>query len=118
HERVEREAERGPEAVAVVDGERQLTYGELDRRGNALARGLLAAGAGRGKRVAVLMARSAESVLAFVAVQKAGAVYVPIDPDQPDARVDRILAQAAPAWVLVDHDQDGRCPQVPCTVVG
>ena len=117
HERFEREAERAPHAVAVVDGERRLTYAELDWRGTALARRLLAAGAGRGERVAVLMARSPESVLAFLAVQKAGAVYVPIDPDQPDARVERILAQAAPACLLVDHEQDGRCPDLPCTVV-
>jgi amino acid adenylation domain-containing protein len=103
HELFALEAARSPQAVAVIDGERRLGYGELEARANLLARVLLQRGAGRGRRVAVLMPRSLESVVAFLGVLKAGAVYVPIDPEQPEARIRSILAQAEPACVLVDR---------------
>jgi amino acid adenylation domain-containing protein len=103
HELFEAEVALQPAAIAVVAGESSLSYCELEARANLLAQTLLARGAGAGQRVAVLMPRSLESVIAFLGVLKAGAVYVPIEPEQPAARIEAILAQADPACVLIDH---------------
>lgn len=78
----------GPERVAVVDGERQLTYEELESRSNKLANFLRdVAGVGRGDRVGLYLDKSAESIVAIYGILKAGAVYVPLDPQAPVRRV-------------------------------
>ncbi|WP_454198585.1 non-ribosomal peptide synthase/polyketide synthase [Nocardia sp. Marseille-Q1738] len=96
-----------PGAVAIVadaggDGApaRTLTYDELDRRVNRLARYLISRGIGVESRVALAIGRSVDLVVAMYAVAKAGAVYVPIDPDHPAERIEYILGTAAPALVL------------------
>ncbi|MYX14337.1 amino acid adenylation domain-containing protein [Streptomyces sp. SID8374] len=88
--------------VAVVDGPRRLTYAEVDARANRLARALLAAGAGAERAVAVVLPRSAESVIAFLAVLKSGATYMPVDTELPPARVTMMLEDARPAVVVTD----------------
>ncbi len=92
-----------PDAVALVapDGAR-LTYAELDRRVNGLARYLISLGVGPESRVALALHRSVDLVVALFAVTRAGAAYVPIDPDQPAVRSDYILETAAPICVLTD----------------
>jgi glycopeptidolipid biosynthesis protein len=87
---------RTPEAVALVDGERSWTYRELDEAAERLARVLVGHGAGPGECVALLFSRSAEAIAAMVAVLKAGAAYLPIDPAMPDARLEFMLGDAAP----------------------
>ncbi|HLS76027.1 MAG TPA: amino acid adenylation domain-containing protein, partial [Nocardia sp.] len=77
-----------------------LTWAELDARVNRLARHLIDQGIGAEDRVALAIRRSADLVIAMYAVARAGAAYVPIDPDQPAERVGYILATAAPALVL------------------
>jgi amino acid adenylation domain-containing protein len=91
----EARAARGPDAVAVVFGDEVLSFGELNRRANRVARRLVAAGAGPEVLVAVALPRSAESVVALLAVLKVGAAFVPVDLAYPDARVERLLGQVA-----------------------
>ncbi|WP_344016442.1 non-ribosomal peptide synthase/polyketide synthase [Pseudonocardia xinjiangensis] len=98
------QADRTPDALALVvdgDGEPQwLSYSELDRRVDALARALAARGIGRGALVAVALPRSAELVVALHAVVRVGAAYLPLDPDLSAERLAFLLADAAPAAVL------------------
>ncbi|WP_190085816.1 non-ribosomal peptide synthetase [Streptomyces longisporoflavus] len=98
----ERQAIATPDAVAVVYGEISLTYRELDERANRVARGLADRGAGPETVVAVALPRSADLVVALLGVLKAGAGYLPIDPEYPSGRLAHILRDARPALVLTD----------------
>ncbi|GKQ38417.1 hypothetical protein ALMP_49490 [Streptomyces sp. A012304] len=98
----QRQAARTPDADALRDGDRVLTYAELNARANRLAHTLIGAGAGPERRVAVLLPRSAELVIALLAVTKSGAAYVPVDPEYPAERIAYMLDDAAPALVLAD----------------
>lgn len=80
-----------PDAIAVEDGERIITYAELDAAGAAIASSLLAAGIGPGEPVVVCLPRSWEAVVAFLGILRAGAAYVPINPDNPARRQQRIV---------------------------
>ena len=82
---------RAPEAVAISCGERSWTYRELDEAANRLAHLLAGQGAGPGECVALLLSRSAEAIVAILAVLKTGAAYLPIDPAHPDG-ADRVHA--------------------------
>ncbi|MGW2230891.1 amino acid adenylation domain-containing protein, partial [Streptomyces formicae] len=94
------QAARTPDAVAVADGEKVLTYGELAAASGRLAAHLSGAGVCRGDRVAVAMGRSAELIVALLGVWKAGAVHVPVDPEYPAERVAFLLADSAPVTLL------------------
>ncbi len=87
---------RTPEAVAVTFGGVSVTYRELDEGANRLAHLLAGRGVGPGQRVALLLPRSAEAIVAMLAVAKTGAAYVPIDPAVPAARMQFVLGDAAP----------------------
>jgi amino acid adenylation domain-containing protein len=91
---LEASTERTPEAVAVVDGERKLTYGELDAEANRVANLLTELGVERNERVAMYLDKSLESVVAIYGILKAGAAYVPLDPQAPPARLGYIAADA------------------------
>ncbi|MEI5101187.1 amino acid adenylation domain-containing protein [Streptomyces sp. PmtG] len=99
-EAFETQAERTPDAVAVIAEDETLTYGEFNRRANQLAHWLVEQGAGPEQLVAVRIPRSVDLLLAVYAVVKAGAAYVPIDTDQPEARVRHLLDRAKPLVVL------------------
>ncbi|ORB10750.1 non-ribosomal peptide synthetase, partial [Mycobacterium noviomagense] len=91
---------RAPDAVALTCGQRSWTYRELDEASNRLAHLLVDRGAGPGECVALLFSRSAEAIVSILAVLKAGAAYLPIDPAHPAARIEFMLADAAPIVVL------------------
>ncbi|WP_436800659.1 amino acid adenylation domain-containing protein, partial [Streptomyces syringium] len=96
----EAQVARTPDATAVVFEGESLSYAELDARANRLAHELVARGVAGGDFVAVAAPRSLELMVALYAVVKAGAAYVPVDPDYPAERIGWILEDARPALVL------------------
>ncbi|ARV85421.1 non-ribosomal peptide synthetase (plasmid) [Mycobacterium intracellulare subsp. chimaera] len=98
------EAARAPDAIAISYEERAWTYREVEESANRLAQFLIARGAAPGARVALLLPRTPEAVVAMVAVLKTGAAYVPIDPTVPAARMEFMLADSAPIAVLTTAD--------------
>ena len=104
------QAERTPEAVAAIFGSQQLTYRELDARSNRLARHLQALGVGPEVSVAVALERSLDTLVALLAVLKAGGAWVPLDPAYPAAHLAFVLADSG-ARVLVTSD--GPCDRLP-----
>ncbi|RPE27817.1 non-ribosomal peptide synthetase [Kitasatospora cineracea] len=103
-EQVARWAARTPGAPAVRDARTRLTYAELDARADALAAVLRGRGAGRGALVALAAAPSVEAVVGMLAVLRAGAAYLPVDPGYPAARIGQMLADARPALLLTGPD--------------
>ena len=91
---------RVPDAVALSCGEQSWTYRELDEDANRLAHLLVNQGVNPGQYVALLFSRSAEAIVAILAVLKAGAAYLPIDPVVPEARLKFVIDDAAPIAVL------------------
>ncbi len=95
---------RTPDAVALTYQGRSMTYRELDVAANRLAHLLIGHGAGPGRSVAVMFPRSAEAIVAIVAVLKSGAAYLPIDPALPSARVEFMLTDTGPIAVITTTD--------------
>ena len=95
-------ARRRPAAPAVVQGERTLTYAELDALSNGLALELTAQGVTPGATVGVCVARSPELVVALLAVLKCGAAYLPFDASWPDERLYGLFDDAGCRWVVSD----------------
>ncbi|MCJ0869716.1 non-ribosomal peptide synthetase/MFS transporter [Streptomyces sp. AP-93] len=93
---------RTPEAPALVFEDRTLTYGDLDRRANAMARRLRALGVGADDRVAVCLEQSPDLAVALVAVLKAGGGYLPLDPEQPPARLAHLVTDAGAKVLITD----------------
>ena len=100
HSLVEAQVERTPDAIAVVFGEQQLTYVELNARANQLAHTLIGMGVGPDDRVGLCVERSVEMAVALLAILKAGAAYVPMDPAFPSKRLEHMVA-ASGAKVLL-----------------
>ncbi|MFF2520947.1 non-ribosomal peptide synthetase [Streptomyces liangshanensis] len=98
------QARRTPDAIAVVAGDRELTYRELDARANRTARRLITEGVRPGSRVALLQERSLTAVVTTLAVVKAGATYVPLDTRHPGDRIQLITEQSAITHLLTDRD--------------
>jgi amino acid adenylation domain-containing protein len=108
-------AEQDPQHVALVDGDRSLSYGELETRANQLSVLLRDRGVRRGDRVGIHLDKSAEAIIGLYGVMKAGAAYVPLDPNAPASRLGGIAAdcdirlavtgtEMAPRWrELAEH---------------
>ncbi|MGW0788750.1 amino acid adenylation domain-containing protein [Streptomyces sp. NPDC002911] len=113
-------AERTPDAPAVRDAGTTLTYGELNARADALARHLAARNIGPEDRVAVALPRTQDLVVALLGVLKAGAAYVPLDPDYPARRLSYMLDDSRPRLLLTTPAVRRRLPRstTPCMYVG
>ncbi len=114
--RFEERVSRNRDAVAVTFQGEPISYGDLDRRANQLARRLTAAGAGRGTLVGICLQRSTALVATLLAVQKAGAAYVPLDPGFPPERLAFMLADSG-ARVLVTDAESAERLEPPASVV-
>jgi non-ribosomal peptide synthetase component F len=103
HELFERQAARNPEAVAVVFGDRQVSYRELNERANRVAHHLRKHGIGPDVLVGVCLNRSPELVVALLAVWKAGGAYVPLDPAYPPERLSFMIDDARTLVLLTEE---------------
>ncbi|HKQ05348.1 MAG TPA: amino acid adenylation domain-containing protein, partial [Blastocatellia bacterium] len=117
HELFEQQVEQTPEAVAVVCGEARLTYGELNRRANQLAHYLRQLGVGPDARVAICLEPSLDLIIGLLAILKAGAAYVPLDPSYPAERLRYMLEDSAPQVVLSDQATAARLAAPPAVAV-
>jgi len=100
HQLFEAQAERTPDAIALVFEDERLTYGELNRRANQLARSLRKMNVGPEKPVGVCLERSSEMVIALLGILKAGGVYLPLDPAYPKQRMSFILEDSRASVLL------------------
>ncbi|WP_079184516.1 non-ribosomal peptide synthetase/MFS transporter [Streptomyces uncialis] len=94
------QAARTPDAIALVHEGRTLTYAELDRRANRLARLLRGTGAGPDRLVGVCLDQGLDQAVCLLAVLKSGAAYVPLDPEQPRERLAHMLTDSAPVALV------------------
>ncbi len=117
HELFEAQAERTPEAVAVVFEGKQLSYRELNRRANLLAHHLQKFGVGPEGRVGIMVERSFEMVVGLLGILKAGGAYVPLDPAYPQERLSFMLEDAQVAVLLTQKRLAGNLPPNEAKVV-
>jgi amino acid adenylation domain-containing protein len=102
HELFERQALTTPDRVAVISGEQQLSYGELDARANQLAQYLVALGVGPEVLVGIAVQRSADMLVGLLGILKAGGAYVPVDPAYPAERQEFMLRSSGAAVVVTE----------------
>jgi long-chain acyl-CoA synthetase len=100
-------ARHEPEKVALIAGDRQLTYGELDRRADGVAAGLRELGVERGDRVAQVLPNGIEAAVAIYGVLRAGAAFSPLNPTIKEEKLGYVLANAEAAAVLCDAERAG-----------
>ena len=105
----EKQAHINPNSIAVVFEDKKLTYEELNRKANKIARFLIAKGIGPDQLVALAMPRSLNMVVSLLAVLKAGAGYLPLDPDYPADRISFMLHDAKPSCVLTNSEVEIEC---------
>ncbi|MCG6498026.1 non-ribosomal peptide synthetase [Kitasatospora sp. A2-31] len=117
HGRFAEQAARTPQAVAVVGADGTHRYAELDRLANRLAHHLRGLGVGAETPVGICLERGAWTVVALLAVLKAGGCYVPIDPAQPQERMAMMLADTAAPVVITRADSADRLPAAVQAVV-
>jgi amino acid adenylation domain-containing protein/non-ribosomal peptide synthase protein (TIGR01720 family) len=117
HRQIERRAALSPDARALVLGDEVLSYGELEARAEQLAQRLAAAGVARAARVGVAIGRSTDMVVALLAVLKAGAAYVPLDPAYPRERLEWMVQDSAVGCLLTQRAHRDRVPCGNATVL-
>jgi amino acid adenylation domain-containing protein len=109
-EAIEAQVARTPAAPAMIDAEGELSYRQANEQANQLAHELIACGVGPEDLVGVALPRSSRTVIALLAIGKAGAAFLPMDPTSPPARLARLLGAAAPACVLTTRALAERLP--------
>jgi amino acid adenylation domain-containing protein len=117
HELFERQVEQTPDNVAVEYGSQEMTYRELDRRANQLARYLRKHGVGPEMVVGIWVERSPEMVVGILAVLKVGGAYMPLDGNYPEERLAYMIEDAQVSLMLVGREQEKRMPRVWVPVV-
>ncbi len=105
------QAAASPDAVAVMAGDVSLTYAELDRRSERLARRLSALGAGPERHVALMLPRTCDLPVALLAVLRCGASYVPLDPEHPAERIAQVLDDVRPVCLLTSSAVTAHPPE-------
>ncbi|WP_017326782.1 non-ribosomal peptide synthetase [Synechococcus sp. PCC 7336] len=110
HQLFEEQVERIPNAVAIVFGEQQLTYRQLNQRANKLARHLQSLGVGPEVSVGICVERSLEMVVGLLGILKAGGAYVPLDPNYPRARLRFMLEDAQITFVVIQKSLQESLP--------
>ncbi|MCE1119068.1 non-ribosomal peptide synthetase, partial [Pseudomonas sp. NMI795_08] len=110
HQRIQAQARLHPQAIAVSLDGRQLSYAQLEARANRLAHQLVELGAGPEARVGLVAERSLEMVVAIVAILKAGAAYVPMDPNAPSQRLEYMMGDSGIGLMLAQPHLAARLP--------
>ncbi|XQU70462.1 amino acid adenylation domain-containing protein [Cupriavidus sp. H18C1] len=108
HVAIARQAAQRPDAIAVRCGQRAVSYGELDAAATRLAYALHAVGAGPETVIGVVLDRSPDLIVRLLATLKAGAAYLPLDPELPPARIEQLLQDAGVKLVLTSQALAGR----------
>ena len=116
-ELVSERAAKHPDEIAIIAGERRISYAELDALANQFAHHLIAIGVGPEAPVGILLDRSPEFVIAALAILRAGGCYVPLDPEYPSARLDLMLASVDVRVVITTNALAGRLPDGRATVL-
>lgn len=117
HELFEQQARRTPEATAVICGEQSLSFAELDRAADALARVLRSLDVGPDVAAGVCLERSCWMLVAVLGIWKAGGAYVPIDPAQPPARLAFLAGDAGCRVVVTQQPLAGQLADIGCALV-
>ncbi|ADO71805.1 non-ribosomal peptide synthase-like protein [Stigmatella aurantiaca DW4/3-1] len=117
HETFEAQAQKAPDAIALVSGDNRLTYRELDERGNRLAHRLRALGVGPEVRVGLCVHRGLDMVIGMIGILKAGGAYVPMDPTYPADRLAFMLSDSQAPVVLTEERLRQRLPDTGAKVV-
>src|SRR5436309_6250926 len=117
HELFEQQAARQPDTIALVQGEAQLSYGQLDRRANQLAHYLRQLGVGPDVLVGLCVERSLEMVVGLFGILKAGGAYVPLDPAHPKERLAFMLQDAQTRLLLTQQRLLPNLPMVAQPIV-
>jgi len=117
HQYIEAQMQRAPQALAVVSGDRQLTYRELDELTAALAIKLQALGAGADVPIAVCLERSVDMLVGMLAILRSGSGYVPLDPNYPQDRIDYMLRDSGAQILVTESALVSRLPIDHVTVV-
>ena len=112
HELFEAQVERTPDAIALLSDDQQLTYRELNKRANQLARYLRSKGVGPEVPVGLCVTRSAELVVSILGILKAGGAYVPLDANYPRQRLEFMLQDAGIGILITNQDLTEQLPNI------
>src|SRR3989441_2172149 len=110
HDLIQEQARTTPNAVAIVSGNKKISYGELDVRANQLAHLLRSSGVGPNVPVALHMQRSIDLAIGALGILKAGGAYVPLDPSYPARRVSMLLEDSGTPLVVTQPGVAGKLP--------
>ncbi|MBV9209445.1 MAG: AMP-binding protein, partial [Acidobacteria bacterium] len=117
HELFEEWAVRRPDATALIWEEQRISYGELNRRANKLARHLQSLGVGAETRVGILLERTPELMVALLGTLKAGGVYLPLDPQYPQERLGFMMEDASVSVLVTEGELHERLPSHQARIV-
>ncbi|WP_340619900.1 non-ribosomal peptide synthetase [Xenorhabdus siamensis] len=112
HQLIEQQAASRPDAIALIGEEGQFSYAELNQHANQLAHAIRAAGVCPDERIAICVERSLEMIIGLLGILKAGASYVPLDPEHPTERLVYMLSDSQPALILTQRHLSTRLSSI------